>query len=72
MSFLEFLNLSNNNLLSVIPYIGQMTTFEASTFVGNSGLYRPPLHVKCPGDDGPSHDSESDKGEEAMMLKKMD
>ncbi|KAJ1400268.1 Leucine-rich repeat [Sesbania bispinosa] len=61
MSFLEFLNLSNNNLLGVIPYTGQMTTFEASTFVGNPGLCGPPLPVKCQGDDGPSHD-DSDKG----------
>ncbi|KAI9114560.1 hypothetical protein K1719_014258 [Acacia pycnantha] len=35
LSFLGYLNLSYNNLSGAIPYIGQTTTFEASSFAGN-------------------------------------
>uniref|UniRef100_A0A2N9FTT1 Uncharacterized protein n=1 Tax=Fagus sylvatica TaxID=28930 RepID=A0A2N9FTT1_FAGSY len=48
LSFLGYLNLSYNNFLGSIPYTGHMTTFEASSFVGNPGLCGAPLVVKCP------------------------
>lgn len=47
LSFLGYLNLSHNNLSGAIPYKGHMTTFEASSFVGNPDLYGCPLPVMC-------------------------
>ncbi|XP_054817074.1 receptor-like protein EIX2 [Prosopis cineraria] len=61
LSFLAYLNLSYNNLSGVIPYKGQLTTFEASSFVGNPGLYGCPLPVKClHNNDNPSGGSNND------------
>uniref|UniRef100_A0A2C9VIX3 Uncharacterized protein n=1 Tax=Manihot esculenta TaxID=3983 RepID=A0A2C9VIX3_MANES len=60
MSFLGSLNLSNNNLSDRIPYKGHMTTFDASSFAGNSGLCGEPLVLKCPDDDTNNHDDPGD------------
>ncbi|XP_060670884.1 putative receptor like protein 25 [Ziziphus jujuba] len=51
LSFLGYLNLSNNELSGPIPDNDHMLTFSASSFVGNVGLCGGPLLVKCPGDD---------------------
>ncbi|KAF4365483.1 hypothetical protein G4B88_025662 [Cannabis sativa] len=58
LSFLGRLNLSNNDFSGKIPYNGHMTTFEASSFVGNQGLCGEPLNVKCPGDNGTDFDKQ--------------
>ncbi|KAM6595062.1 hypothetical protein CsatA_002765 [Cannabis sativa] len=58
LSFLGRLNLSNNDFFGKIPYNGHMTTFEASSFVGNQGLCGEPLNVKCPGDNGTDFDKQ--------------
>ncbi|KDP35941.1 hypothetical protein JCGZ_09913 [Jatropha curcas] len=46
MTFLAYLNLSDNSLSGKIPYEGQMTTFSAPSFSGNSDLCGEPL-LKC-------------------------
>ncbi|KAJ9159260.1 hypothetical protein P3X46_024777 [Hevea brasiliensis] len=51
LSFLGYLNLSDNNFSGMIPYMGHVTTFDASSFDGNSGLRGAPLVLKCPGYD---------------------
>ncbi|XP_031273746.1 receptor-like protein EIX2 [Pistacia vera] len=51
LDFLGYLNLSNNKLSGRIPYSEHLTTFEASSFGGNSGLCGAPLTVKCQVDD---------------------
>ncbi|XP_028794111.1 receptor-like protein EIX2 [Neltuma alba] len=68
LSFLGYVNLSYNNLSGVIPYRGHITTFEASSFVGNPGLYGCPLLVQClhyndvPGSDNGASNDETDDG----------
>ncbi|XP_042487479.1 LRR receptor-like serine/threonine-protein kinase EFR [Macadamia integrifolia] len=47
MTYLGSLNFTNNNFSSQIPYTGQMTTFDASSYYGNSGLCGPPLLTSC-------------------------
>ncbi|KAJ9159262.1 hypothetical protein P3X46_024779 [Hevea brasiliensis] len=39
------------NIKGMIPYMGHVTTFDASSFDGNSGLRGAPLVLKCPGND---------------------
>ncbi|WJX49196.1 hypothetical protein P8452_35661 [Trifolium repens] len=43
LSFLSYLNLSFNHLVGKIPTGTQLQSFQASSFVGNYGLYGPPL-----------------------------
>jgi hypothetical protein len=43
LSFLSYLNLSLNHLVGKIPTSTQLQSFQASSFVGNYGLYGPPL-----------------------------
>ena len=49
--FLGYLNLSNNNFSSKIPFIGQMTTISELAFAGNPNLYGTPLVKKCQDED---------------------
>nr|XP_015881856.2 receptor-like protein EIX2 [Ziziphus jujuba var. spinosa] len=58
LSFLGFLNLSNNNFSGRIPYTDHMSTFDAPSFAGNTGLCGIPLDVKCPSDDDDDDDPE--------------
>ncbi|KAL6312466.1 hypothetical protein AAG906_021682 [Vitis piasezkii] len=51
LTFLSYLNLSNNNFSGKIPFIGQMTTFTESGFVGNPNLCGAPLVTKCQDED---------------------
>ncbi|KAL6334050.1 hypothetical protein AAG906_001804 [Vitis piasezkii] len=51
LTFLSYLNLSNNNFSGKIPFIGQMTTFDESAFVGNPNLCGAPLVTKCQDED---------------------
>ncbi|XVE90415.1 hypothetical protein DITRI_Ditri20bG0076100 [Diplodiscus trichospermus] len=51
LSFLAYLNLSNNYFSGAIPYVGQLTTFDSSSFDGNPGLCGDPLIIKCENDD---------------------
>ncbi|KAJ9129677.1 hypothetical protein P3X46_035311 [Hevea brasiliensis] len=37
-----------------IPFVGHLTTFEASCFAGNPYLCGAPLVVECPGDNSPN------------------
>ncbi|PIN27152.1 Leucine-rich repeat protein [Handroanthus impetiginosus] len=53
LSFLSYLNLSNNNLFGKIPDAGQMSTFGANAFEGNTGLCGAPLNAKCPRKEDP-------------------
>ncbi|CAI9767688.1 unnamed protein product [Fraxinus pennsylvanica] len=48
---LGVLDLSYNNLSGKIPFIAHLQTFEASAYVGNSGLCGPPLTKPCPGNE---------------------
>ncbi|XP_020219191.1 receptor-like protein 7 [Cajanus cajan] len=43
LSFLSVMNLSYNHLVGKIPTGTQIQTFEADSFIGNEGLYGPPL-----------------------------
>lgn len=43
LTFLEFLDLSNNQLGGKIPACTQISTFTKESFMGNKGLWRPPL-----------------------------
>ncbi|KAM2984019.1 hypothetical protein FF2_009878 [Malus domestica] len=45
LNFLSFLNLSNNRLVGKIPTGTQIQSFSADSFVGNKGLYGPPLSL---------------------------
>ncbi|XP_060671968.1 receptor-like protein EIX2 [Ziziphus jujuba] len=47
------LNLSNNNLLGKIPTsnTGKLQSFDASAYMGNTGLCGDPLSNKCPGEE---------------------
>ncbi|KAL6312452.1 hypothetical protein AAG906_021668 [Vitis piasezkii] len=51
LTFLSYLNLSNNNFSGKIPFIGQMSTFSESAFVGNPNLCGAPLVTKCQDED---------------------
>ncbi|KAL2335365.1 hypothetical protein Fmac_016578 [Flemingia macrophylla] len=50
LNFLSYMNLSFNNLSGEIPLSTQLQSFEASTYIGNTGLCGPPLANQCPGD----------------------
>ncbi|GJN39729.1 hypothetical protein PR202_gb28865 [Eleusine coracana subsp. coracana] len=43
LPFVDVLNLSNNDLVGKIPQARQFSTFDSSSFEGNSGLCGPPL-----------------------------
>ncbi|KAK3122670.1 hypothetical protein QOZ80_8AG0616610 [Eleusine coracana subsp. coracana] len=43
LPFVDVLNLSNNHLVGKIPQARQFSTFDSSSFEGNSGLCGPPL-----------------------------
>ncbi|KAI9070749.1 hypothetical protein K1719_047288 [Acacia pycnantha] len=47
LSFLSVLNLSFNNLSGKIPTATQLQTFNSSSYMGNQGLYGPPLTEGC-------------------------
>ncbi|PWA51905.1 leucine-rich repeat domain, L domain-like protein [Artemisia annua] len=47
--FLNYLDVSHNNLSGRIPSGTQLQSFEPSRYIGNAGLCGPPL-TKCPGD----------------------
>ncbi|KAJ1413967.1 Leucine-rich repeat [Sesbania bispinosa] len=51
LTFLSYMNLSFNNLSGEIPLSTQLQSFDASTYVGNSGLCGLPLTNHCPGDE---------------------
>ena len=46
LTFLNHLNLSNNNLIGKIPLSTQLQSFNASSFIGNK-LCGPPLTNNC-------------------------
>jgi hypothetical protein len=43
LNFLSYLNLSDNELVGRIPTSTQFSTFPKAAFVGNEGLWGPPL-----------------------------
>ncbi|XP_021827836.1 receptor-like protein 12 [Prunus avium] len=45
LTFLSFLNLSYNQLVGKIPTSTQFSTFPKDSFIGNKGLWGPPLTV---------------------------
>jgi hypothetical protein len=47
LTFLSFLNLSNNELDGRIPQSYQFATFQNSSFDGNAGLCGPHLSKQC-------------------------
>ncbi|XP_028106131.1 receptor-like protein 6 [Camellia sinensis] len=47
LTFLEFLNVSNNHLTGPIPHGKQFNTFDNNSYKGNSGLCGDPLSRKC-------------------------
>lgn len=77
LAFLGYLNLSYNNLSGAIPYTGHTTTFEASSYAGNPGLFGCPLPVRCqsnndvPGngssDNGTSNDGTNDGDDDGLL-----
>ncbi|PRQ19324.1 putative leucine-rich repeat-containing, plant-type, leucine-rich repeat domain, L [Rosa chinensis] len=50
LNFLSVLDLSYNHLSGRIPLSTQLQSFNASAYIGNSGLCGPPLTQQCPGD----------------------
>ncbi|MBA0852619.1 hypothetical protein Goshw_007696 [Gossypium schwendimanii] len=46
-TFLEVLNLSNNNLVGPIPHGNQFDTFDNDSYNGNLGLCGLPLSKQC-------------------------
>ena len=48
---MSYLDLSNNNFSSKIPFTGQMTTCNDSMFAGNPHLCGQPLVAQFQGDD---------------------
>ncbi|XP_062006082.1 receptor-like protein EIX2 [Rosa rugosa] len=50
LNFLSVLDLSYNHLSGRIPLGTQLQSFNASAYMGNSGLCGPPLTQQCPGD----------------------
>ncbi|KAM5573897.1 hypothetical protein ABKV19_013438 [Rosa sericea] len=50
LNFLSVLDLSYNHLSGRIPLSTQLQSFNASAYMGNSGLCGPPLSQQCPGD----------------------
>ncbi|CAA2969828.1 receptor EIX2 [Olea europaea subsp. europaea] len=48
---LGVLDMSHNNLSGKIPWTAHLTTFNATSYAGNSGLCGPPLTKVCPGDE---------------------
>ena len=55
LTFLEYLNLSQNQLFGPIPQGGQFWTFENSSFKGNLGLCGFPLSKKCGNNETPTY-----------------
>ncbi|KAL0389166.1 UNVERIFIED_CONTAM: hypothetical protein Scaly_0273700 [Sesamum calycinum] len=47
LTFLQTLNLSNNQLIRLIPSGPQFQTFSADSFQGNTGLCGFPLNISC-------------------------
>ncbi|KAJ7949594.1 putative Leucine-rich receptor-like kinase family protein [Quillaja saponaria] len=51
LNFLSYLNISFNNLSGKIPLSTQLQSMDASAFIGNNGLFGPPLTKEyCIGD----------------------
>ncbi|PWA93271.1 leucine-rich repeat domain, L domain-like protein [Artemisia annua] len=50
INFLNYLDVSHNNLSGRIPSSTQLQSFEPSRYIGNVGLCGPPLTKYCPGD----------------------
>ena len=65
ISSLNFLVLSNNNLLSIIPTGPQLSTFNASAYEGNPNLCGFPLPKKCSGEETTENSTMSRGGEHA-------
>ncbi|KAL3732670.1 hypothetical protein ACJRO7_029337 [Eucalyptus globulus] len=69
LSFLSYLNLSDNNFSGKIPYTQQMTTFDPSSYYGNSGLCGAPLNVTCPADEPDKQETiEDSRGDDDVGL----
>ncbi|PWA46133.1 hypothetical protein CTI12_AA511270 [Artemisia annua] len=67
---LEVLNLSQNHLVGRIPQGKQFSTFEGSSFGGNSGLCGFPLPMKCEHPSFPRVESDDgDEGESGFTWK---
>ncbi|KAI3457601.1 hypothetical protein Pfo_014264 [Paulownia fortunei] len=49
LTYLGVLDVSYNNLYGRIPLSTQLQTFNASAYIGNSGLCGPPVTENCPG-----------------------
>ncbi|KAK1401131.1 LRR receptor-like serine/threonine-protein kinase FLS2 [Heracleum sosnowskyi] len=64
LSSLGYMNLSNNNLAGRIPYTGHLSTFDNSSFAGNSGLCGAPLIEKCKDDEDSVPDLNQDNTED--------
>ena len=64
LSFLAFLNPSNNHLSGKIPSGTQLQGFNASTYEGNTGLCGKPLTNICPGDKPADRDTNSSSEDE--------
>ncbi|XP_058776676.1 receptor-like protein 47 [Vicia villosa] len=52
LSFLEVMNLSYNHLVGKIPTGTQIQSFQADSFIGNEGLFGPPLTQYSNGEKG--------------------
>ncbi|GKB04404.1 leucine-rich repeat domain, L domain-like protein [Tanacetum coccineum] len=51
LNFLNFLDVSYNNLSGRIPSGTQLQTFDPERYIGNVGLCGSPLPKKCPGEE---------------------
>ena len=47
LTFLEYFNVSNNQLTGFIQQANQFGTFDSTTYQGNSGLCGRPLNNEC-------------------------
>ena len=71
LDFLTTLNLSNNMLEGRIPESPHFSTFDKSSFMGNTGLCGPPLLKQCSNETPPNsalHNSEEKSADVMLFL----
>ncbi|XP_039001522.1 receptor-like protein 9DC3 [Hibiscus syriacus] len=68
LNFLEVLNLSENQLVGLIPQGKQFNTFLNNSYVGNTGLCRFPVSKSCGHSESPARGSYEHEDDSAFRL----